>query len=410
MILYHTFQLENGLRIIVHEDESTPMAALNVLYEVGSRDERPSLTGMAHLFEHLMFSGSRNVKNLDIPVQNAGGENNAFTNNDHTNFHEIFPAQNIEIAFWIESDRMLELMISKKALATQKKVVVEEFKETTLNEPFGDVWHHLSAMAYPNHPYHWPVIGLVPEHIKKVTLEDADDFYRTYYQPNNAIIAITGNVKVAQVKALCEKWFANIPTRPKPVRNYAKDSVQQALQRVTIKGKTPVNAIFMAFKMVDRLHPDFYVTDLLSDVLAQGQSSRFYVNLLKNKRLFTTIDAYISGTIDDGLFVIEGKLNQGVSIEEAEKAIWEELQRLQTELVEMYELQKNKNQVESALAFSESGILNKAINLCFYEAIGNLELINTEMVEYEKIMPHDIQRVAQQLFKAEHCNIVSYLM
>ncbi len=407
---YHKFQLSNGLRVVVHEDDTTPMAALNLLYEVGSRDESAEQTGLAHLFEHLMFSGSANIKDIDTIVQNAGGENNAFTNNDHTNFHEVFPAQNIETAFWIESDRMMSLKLTKKSLDTQKKVVIEEFKETTLNEPFGDVWHHLSEMIYKQHPYRWPVIGLVPEHIEKVTLEDAMDFYRRFYQPNNAILTISGNVKLAQIKLLAEKWFGDIPSGVKIERNYPQESPQTAINRKTIKGKSPVDAIYMAFRMMDRLHPDFYVTDLISDILSNGQSSRLYLNLLKNKRLFNGIDAYISGFLDPGLLVVEGKLNQGISLAEAEAAIWEELNQLKTALISDYELQKNKNQVESALIFSESGTLNKAINLAFYESIGNIELINTEMEDYTKITSADILRVANLLFVPENCSILCYEM
>jgi zinc protease len=405
---YHKFQLENGLRVIVHEDNSTPMAALNLLYEVGSRDEQPTQTGLAHLFEHLMFSGSENVKDMDTVVQNAGGENNAFTNNDHTNFHEVFPAQNIETAFWIEADRMLSLKLNKKSLETQRKVVVEEFKETTLNEPFGDVWHHLSEMVYQSYPYRWPVIGLIPEHIETVNLDDATAFYRRFYQPNNAILSISGNVKVGQIKTLAEKWFGGIPAQPKIERNYPIETAQTTSKKKTIKGQSPVDAIYMAFKMVDRLHPDFYVVDLISDILSNGQSSRLYLNLLKTKRLFNSIDAYISGFVGPGLLLIEGKLNQGVTLEIAEAAIWEELNQLKTTLVSDYELQKNKNQVESALIFSESGTLNKAINLAFYESIGNIELINTEMEDYQKVTSADIQRVANELFVLERCSVLNY--
>ncbi len=410
MLQYQKFELENGLRVIVHEDESTPMAALNVLYEVGARDEPNERTGMAHLFEHLMFSGSENVRDIDTLVQNAGGENNAFTNNDQTNFHEVFPAQNIETAFWLESDRMLALKVTKKSLETQKKVVIEEFKETTLNEPYGDMWHHISDMAYKKHPYRWPVIGLVPEHIERVTLEHATQFYRQFYQPNNAILAVSGNVKTEQIKLLAEKWFGNIPAQAKIERNYPIEDVQQSIQRKTLKGNVPVEAIYLAFQMSDRLHPDFYVTDLISDILSSGQSSRLYNNLLKIKRLFNSIDVFITGTLDAGLFIIEGKLNQDVSLATAEAAIWEELDILKKEAVGEYELQKIKNQVESALIFSESGTLNKAINLCFYESIGNLEMINTEMEEYAKINVADITRVANQLFVPEQCSVLWYEM
>ena len=408
MLQYQSFTLSNGLRFIVHEDDSTPMAALNVLYNVGARDEHPEHTGLAHLFEHLMFSGSANIKNIDLPVQNGGGENNAFTNNDNTNFHEIFPAKNIELAFWIESDRMQHLNVTPKTLNTQKKVVVEEFKETTLNEPFGDVWHHLSAMVYPTHPYRWPVIGLVPEHIAKCTLEQANDFYKRFYRPNNAVVSVVGNVKTAEMFALAKKWFGHIPAVDLPARNYPKEIEQLEQKRKVIRGEQPAEAIYMAFRMGGRLCPDFYTTDLLSDILSSGQSSRLYQNLLKKRGMFNSIDAFLSGTIDEGMFVIEGKLNAGTTLSSAEKAIWEELEALKTTLIEDAELQKNKNQVESALVFSESGTLNKAINLCFYDAIGHLDLINTEMEEYNKVTVHDIQRVANDLFQSQKSCIVWY--
>lgn len=410
MLQYHSFTLSNGLRFIVHEDDSTPMAALNVLYNVGARDEHPEHTGMAHLFEHLMFSGSANIKNIDLPVQNGGGENNAFTNNDNTNFHEIFPARNIELAFWIEADRMQHLNVTPKTLNTQKKVVVEEFKETTLNEPFGDVWHHLSEMVYPTHPYRWPVIGLKLEHIEKCNLDLANDFYTRFYRPNNAIVSVVGNVKTADMCALAEKWFGSIPAVEMPLRNYPKENEQLEQKRKVIRGGHPAEAIYIAFRMGSRLSPDFYTTDLISDILSSGQSSRLYQNLLKKKRMFNSIDAFISGTIDDGMFVIEGKLNDGITLAAAEKAIWEELDALKNTEVEEYELQKNKNQVESALVFSESGTLNKAINLCFYESIGQLGLINTEMDEYNKVTVADIQRVAIDLFQVDKSCIVWYAL
>lgn len=409
MLDYQKFQLENGLRFIVHEDDSTPMVAFNILYQVGSRNESPEMTGMAHLFEHLMFSGSKHIKDIDTLVQNAGGENNAFTNNDHTNFHEVFPSQNLEIAFWIEADRMNDLQITKSKLETQKKVVVEEFKETTLNEPYGDFWHHISEMAFQAHPYRWPVIGLNPEHIERVTLDDAISFYQQYYAPNNAIISIAGNIKTEEVKVLAEKWFASIPAKQQINYSFAKELPQKNALRKVIKGNVPIDSIYIAFRMCERLHPDFYIVDIISDILANGRSARLYQNLIKKQRLFSTLDAYIMGTIDEGLFVIEGKLSEGISLESAENAIWEELNLLKSELVGDYELQKNKNQIESALIFSESGTLNKAINLGFYESIGSLDLINTEMQEYEKIKPDDIKRVANSLFATDKSLTLWYI-
>lgn len=409
MLEYHKIQLDNGLRVIVHEDDSTPMIAFNILYLVGSRNESPEMTGMAHLFEHLMFSGSKHIKDIDTLVQNAGGENNAFTNNDHTNFHEVFPAQNLEVAFWIEADRMRDLQLTKTKLETQKKVVVEEFKETTINEPYGDFWHHISEMAFKKHPYRWPVIGLKPEHIEQVKLEDAVAFYQKHYAPNNAIISIAGNVKIDDVRTMVEKWFADIPAKANVENSFPSETTQNAALRKTVQGNVPIDSIYIAFRMCDRVHPDFYTIDLISDILSNSRSARFYQNLIKEKRLFSTIDAYVMGTIDEGLFIIEGKLSEGIMIEIAEKAIWQELEILKSDLVSEYELQKNKNQIESALIFSESGTLNKAINLCFYESIGKLDLINREMEEYERITPNDIKRVANWLFENEKSFTLWYL-
>jgi zinc protease len=408
MLSFQKHTLQNGLRIIVHEDTSTPIAAFNILYDVGARDESPERTGMAHLFEHLMFSGSKHIKDFDDPVQNAGGENNAFTNNDQTNFHEIFPAENIETAFWLESDRMAFLNIKKKDLATQKKVVIEEFKETTLDEPYGDAFHHLSAMAYEKHPYRWPVIGLTPEHIAAVTMEDADAFYKKFYSPNNAIISICGNVKASEMFALSEKWFGDIPPSAlaKPV--FPKEAPLQALQSKDIVGKYPVNVLFMVFRTCDRFDADFYTTDFISDILGSGRSSRFYANILKEKRLVSSIDASITGTMDEGLFIIEAKIQDNITFETVEKAIWAELRRLSDEPLSDYELEKIKNKMESSMLFSESSTLDKAISFAYYESLGDAELFNTEIEHLQKIQSTDIQRVSKSLFDEKNAILLRY--
>ncbi len=408
MLQFHKFTLPNGLRFIVNEDENTPMAALNVLYNVGSRDENPERTGMAHLFEHLMFSGSKHIRDFDTIVQNAGGESNAFTNPDQTNFHETFPAQNIEIGFWLESDRMYWLNVKKTDLETQRKVVLEEFKETTLNEPYGDVMHHLSEMAYQQHPYRWPVIGLVPEHVEKATLKEAQTFYRQNYNPSNAIIAVCGNVKLQQIKDLAEKWFSDIPAVTIEEKTYPKESDFTYLQRKTVESNVPVPAIFMTFRTCDRFHEDFYTTDFISDVLGSGRSSRFYANLLKEQRLFSSIDASISGAMDEGLFIIEGKLQEDISFETAEKAIWEELNRLKNEPLSEYELQKIKNKMESSMLFSESSTLDIAISFAYYESLGDANLFNTEIDRLQAITAQDIQKVSNQLFTEDKVMVLQY--
>ncbi len=408
MIKFSRFELENGLRVLVHEDESTPMAAVNVLYNVGSRDESPDKTGFAHLFEHLMFGGSANVPDFDEPIQLAGGDNNAFTNNDITNFYNVLPSENLEIALWLESDRMLSLNFDEKVLDVQRKVVVEEFKETCLNQPYGDAWHHISDMAYKVHPYSWPTIGKIPRHVEDATLEDVKDFFFKYYGPNNAILVIAGNVKLEKIKTLTNKWFGDIPKRQVPKRKIPQEPPQKRLQERINNSNVPVDALYLAFHAPSRSDDNYYVSDLLSDVLCNGQSSRLYRRLLKNQQLFSAIDCYITGNIDPGLLIIEGKPAAGVSLEQAEAAIWEEIEELKAKPIPQNELQKYKNKIESTLIFSEANILNKAINLAFYELLGDANQINEEVKLYQKVMVNDIQEMAKNILTKENCSKLFY--
>jgi zinc protease len=412
MIEFKRVVLENGLRVLVHEDNSTPVVAVNLLYDVGSRDENPERTGFAHLFEHLMFSGSKNAKEFDSFIQQAGGESNAFTNTDMTNFYATVPAENLETLLWLESDRMLALNINNKALNTQRKVVVEEFKETTLDEPYGDVWHHLSDMVYKKHPYRWPVIGLEPRHIEEATLTDVKDFYKKHYTPNNAIIVVTGNLEKAGntegVIRKVEKWFGEIPKGDVPSRNLPKEPQQKKTIRKIVEANVPVEALYLAFRSPDRLDKDYYATDLLTDILSSGSSSRFYRRLLKEKRLFSEIDCYLTGSIDPGIILIEGKNTEGVTLEAAEEAIWTELETLKHELVSETELQKLKNKIESQQAFGDAGALNKAMNIAYYELIGNANLINEEAKKYNVITVEDIQKAAQKMFRKENSSVLIY--
>jgi predicted Zn-dependent peptidase len=408
LINFSRFELANGLKVIVHEDDSTPMAAINVLYNVGARDESPEKTGFAHLFEHLMFGGSANIPDFDEPIQRAGGENNAFTNNDITNFYNIVPAENIETVFWLESDRMLNLNIDKKVLDVQRKVVIEEFKETCLNEPYGDVWHHIADMAYKVHPYRWPTIGKIPKHVEDATLEDVQDFYNKYYNPNNAILVIAGNIKTADIKPLTEEWFGEIPSGTTPKRHLPQEPPQLEMHQRIQFSNVPVDAIYLAFHTPARDDVNFYKVDLLSDVLCNGGSSRLYRRLLRDQRLFTNIDAYITGNIDPGLLIIEGKPADGVTIEEAEAAIWKELEELKNDMIPETELQKLKNKIESTLVFSETNVLNKAMNLAFFELIGDANLINQEVEAYRKITTNDIQKAAQKILTKENCSELHY--
>ena len=408
LITFSKFELPNGLRVVVHEDISTPMAAINVLYNVGARDESPDKTGFAHLFEHLMFGGSANIPDFDEPIQKAGGENNAFTNNDLTNFYDILPAENLETAFWLESDRMNSLRFDEKSLDIQRKVVVEEFKETCLNQPYGDAWHHIAELAYKVHPYRWPTIGKIPKHVEDATLDDVKIFYEKYYHPNNAILVVAGNVKLDEIRHLTEKWFGSIPSGKTPERKIPKEPAQKMLVQRINTSKVPTDALYLAFHCSGRAEPDYYATDLLSDVLCNGNSSRLYRRLHKELRLFTQIDAFITGNIDPGLLIIEGQPTPGVSLEKAEAAIWEELDKLREAPISEIELQKFKNKIESTLTFSEANILNKAINLAYFELLGNPDLINTEIDEYLKVTTKDIQRLAREIFTKENCSELYY--
>jgi len=400
--------LENGLTVLIHEDNSTPMVAVNVLYNVGARDESPEKTGFAHLFEHLMFGGSANIPDFDTPIQMAGGENNAFTNNDITNFYDILPAENLEISLWLESDRMMSLNFDEKVLDVQRKVVVEEFKETCLNEPYGDVWHHIADMAYKVHPYRWPTIGKVPKHVEDATLEDVRQFFYCYYRPNNAILAIAGNIRIEETRKLVEKWFGGIPAGEVPERKLPQEPPQKRLERRINEANVPVDAIYLAFHTPARSQPDYYVADLISDVLSNGSSSRLYRRLLKEQELFTSIDCYVTGSIDPGLLIVEGKPAEGVSLDDASAAIWKELELLKAAPIPEQELQKLKNKMESALVFSELNVLNKAINLSFFELLGDANLINEEADFYQKASTADLHRVANEILTEDNCSELYY--
>ncbi|MCB0642858.1 MAG: insulinase family protein [Phaeodactylibacter sp.] len=408
MIEYKRFILDNGLRVLVHEDSSTPMVAVNVLYNVGARDESPEKTGFAHLFEHLMFGGSANIPNFDDVIQIAGGDNNAFTNNDVTNFYDILPAENIETAFWLESDRMLSLNFDERVLEVQRKVVLEEFKESCLNQPYGDVWHHLADMAYKVHPYRWPTIGKVPKHVEDATMTDVKDFFFKFYRPNNAILTVAGNTTFEEVKALTEKWFGDIPSGVVATRHLPKEPPQKKLEQRINETNVPVDAIYLAFHTPGRLEDDYYATDLLSDVLCHGPSSRLYRNILKEKHLASHIDCYVTGNIDPGLLVIEAKPAEGVTLAQLGQAIWDELNQLKAAPISEKELEKVKNKIENTLVFSESNILNKAINLAFFEVLGEPDRINTEVELYRSIQATDIHRLANALLTEENCSELHY--
>ena len=408
MITVNRHTLPNGLRIVHSEMESTQMVALNVLYNVGARDEHPEHTGFAHLFEHLMFGGSVNIPDYDTHVQNAGGENNAWTNNDITNYYITLPRQNVETGFWLESDRMLSLDFNEKSLEVQRQVVIEEFKQRNLNQPYGDVGHLVRDMAYKKHSYQWPTIGKKTSHIANATLDEVKDFFFRFYAPDNAILAVTGNISFEDTVALAEKWFGPIPRRNVATRNLPKEPVQTEERRQTVERNVPVDALYMVFHKCDRLHPDYYTFDMLSDLLSSGRSCRFIQHLVLEKQIFSNIDAYISGSIDEGLFHITGKPSPGISLEEAEEAVWEELEALKTIEIDSYELEKVKNRYESEQIFNNLNYLNVATNLAFFELIGQAEDINYEVEKYRSVTSERIREVARKAFVRENCSVLYY--
>jgi len=409
MVSFDRFTLANGLRVIVHQDNATPMAVVNILYDVGARDENPGRTGFAHLFEHLMFGGSVNIPNFDGPSQAAGAQNNAFTSNDITNYYITLPAANLETAFWLESDRMLSLAFSEKSLDVQRNVVCEEFKQRYLDQPYGDVWLRLRPMAYQVHPYRWATIGKELAHIEEAKMEDVKDFFATYYTPENAYVVVAGNVETDTVKALAEKWFGDIPAGRKPLRQLPREPEQLEARREVVHADVPQNAIYIAFHSPARNDDSYYTVDLITDLLSQGPSSRLYRRLLKENELFSEINAYQMGSIDPGLVVIEGKPLPGVQIDTAENAIWEQLEQLCAHPIESYELEKVKNKIESTMVFAEMSILEKAMNLAYFELLGDADRFNHETERYLAVTAAAIQQQAQKLFRKENSSTLVYL-
>lgn len=410
MIHFTRTILDNGLTVICHTDRSTPFVSVNVLYKVGSRNEQPDKTGFAHLFEHLMFSGSTHVDDYDRYVQLAGGDSNAYTTNDLTNYYITIPAANIETALWLESDRMGGLRFSQQALDVQKQVVVEEFKQRYLNNPYGDVWLKLRPLAYKVHPYRWPTIGKSPEHIEKATLEDVKAFFHRFYAPDNAIISISGNIEENQALALVRKWFGDIPPAQSSLPLISSEPRQTAERRLVVEeNNVPADAIYKVYHMDKRASEDFYICDIISDILSNGQSSRLYIDLIKNSRLFSAIDAYVSGDSDPGLFIFSGKLTETTDIHVAEEAIEEEIEKFLREAITPREVEKVINKTDARISYSEINYQNKGSNLAFFEFLGDIDLINTENQRYRQVTVDHIKTTATSLFKKENCSTLWYL-
>ena len=408
MINYQHFTLQNGLEVYVHEDHTTPMAAFNILYNVGSRDEAENKTGFAHLFEHLMFGGSKNIPAYDEPLQKVGGENNAFTSPDITNYYITLPAENIETAFWLESDRMMSLSFDPKVLEVQRKVVIEEFKQRYLNQPYGDVWLKLRPLIYEQHPYRWATIGKEISHIEEATMDDVKGFFYKYYLPNNAILVVAGDITVPQIKDLCSKWFEPISEGEKYVRNIPQEMSQIQAKFLEISSKVPLNAIYKAYHTPKRFDELFYNVDLLSDILGRGKSSRLYTTLVKEKQLFNNVAGYVTASLDPGLLMIQGNLNEGVSLEEADVAIEALVAELANVALSENELQKVKNQTESTLAFAEVELLNRAMNLAFAANAGNVDWCNQDAERIAAVTPETLQAMAKQILRKENCSTMYY--
>ena len=405
----HKQVLPNGLRLVHHEDASTQMVALNVVYDVGARDEHPDHTGFAHLFEHLMFGGSLHIPDYDTPLQQAGGENNAWTNNDLTNYYLTVPRCNVEIGFWLESDRMLGLAFSQESLDVQRGVVMEEFKQRCLNQPYGDVGHLIRSLAYQVHPYRWPTIGRKLEHIQQATLDEVRSFFYRYYAPNNAILSVTGAISWEETLRLAEKWFAPIPRREVPVRQLPAEPLQTSERRLSVQRAVPLDGLFMAFPMCCRMDDDYYAFDILSDILSNGRSSRLNRRLVQEQRIFSSIDAYISGSRDAGLLHISGKPVSGVSLQQAEEAVWRELERLTGEPIDADELEKVKNKFEATQIFGNIHYLNVATNLGWFELLGRAEDIDLEVPRYRAVSAEQLWHVARRTFVHERSSVLYYL-
>ena len=408
MINFQKFELDNGLKVIVHQDKSTPLVAFNLLYDVGARDEDPSRTGFAHLFEHLMFGGSVNISNYDEIVEKAGGQNNAFTSNDITNYFITLPKENLEQVFRLESDRMLGLAFTSKSLEVQRSVVIEEFKQNYLNQPYGDIHLLLRPLAYKKHPYQWPTIGKEISHIENATMKEVKSFFYKHYAPNNAILVVAGDVELDQVKSLSEKWFGPIDRREHFSRNIPHEPIQTQARSLKVERDVPVDVIYKVFHMCARTHNDFFATDLISDILSRGHSSRLNNALVKEQRLFTNIEAFVGGSMDRGLFYFAGKLAPNVTMQKAESGIDAEIEKLKMNKISDTELRKVKNKVISVHMFSELNVLNKAMNLATSELMGDANLVNKQIDLYEAVTSDKILTIAQDIFRKENSNTLYY--
>ena len=408
MIQFTKKQLANGLKVLVNSDTSTQLITVNIMYNVGARDENPHKTGFAHLFEHLMFEGSRHIKHFDKPVEDAGGMSNAFTNNDVTNYYITLPAVNMETAFWLESDRMLELDFNQEKLDIQKKVVIEEFKERYLNKPYGDVWHHLRSMCYTQHPYQWPTIGKNIAHIEEAGLEDVRSFFFSHYAPNNAVLVVSGNVEAETVFDMAEKWFGDIPAREIQKRNLSKEPVQTERRQIEVSADVPKNMFYMAFPMPGFDQEGYHAVDFLTEILGYGESSRLFHRLVVEEQIFDDIHAYVLGSFDEGLAIISGMPSESVSFEKAEEKVWEVLEDLKQNLLPEEEILKLKNKAETAEAYELDNTQSRALKLALFETLGDAGRANYIRGKYNALQASELMETAAQYFKPECANVLHY--
>jgi predicted Zn-dependent peptidase len=406
MIEFERFELPNGLKVLFHKDITTPMAVVNTLYDVGARDESEDKTGFAHLFEHLMFGGSVNIPDFDAPLQRAGGESNAFTSNDITNYYDVLPSQNIDTALWLESDRMLSLAFTDKSLEVQRQVVIEEFKQRYLNQPYGDVWLNLRSLAYKKHPYKWATIGKDISHIEDATMDDVRNFFQKYYHPSNAILCVAGNFEINYIQDKIHQWYGDIPSKLKPARIIPAEPNQREFRELTLERNVPADAFYYAFKMSHRKSFEYYITDLISDALGREKSSRLYNKLKKELNLVSEINAYITGSTDEGLLLISGKMNDGVELEKLDQELWKELASFVNETLSEAEINKLNIKIRTAREFQDQGLLNRAMNLCQYELLGDAAAINEDLNVYQSISSEHIKTVSKQILRKANCSVV----
>ena len=401
--------LSNGLRIVHIPVEDSQMVYVNLLYGAGARNEKYDCTGIAHLLEHLMFEGTEAVPSFDEPLERAGGENNAYTNNDITNYYISLPKENAELAFWMESDRMCNIKFGKEKVNIQRQVVIEEFKQTTLNRPYGDVSMILRSMAYKKHPYRWSTIGRKFSHIADVPCSVLRSFYKRYYAPDNAVLSVVGNISFEQVLEWSNKWFGCIPAKGFVSPELPEEPKQVRQRRKVVYRNVPENALYMGFHMGGRLSPDYYPCDVISDVLSNGYSGRLLLRLVKEKKLFSRIDAFISGSEDPGMFWIYSRVPDGVAVEDAEAAVWQELELLKHELVPDEELEKVRNRFESEFTFRNLGGENLSNNIALAEWRGSLDSHFREPEYYRAVTDTDVRNTARELFRKGNSVVLYYL-